>query len=125
MLRDKVLQAAEISPLLLEIEMKYAIVESGGKQYRAVEGGYIDVDLLKVETGDEIKLDQVLLVSDGEAVKVGTPVISGAHVEATVAGPIKARKILVFKYRSGNRYRRRAGHRQGYTRLQIDKIVGS
>lgn len=103
--------------------MKYAIIESGGKQYRAVEGGTIDVDLLKVEAGDAIKLDQVLLVSDGADVKVGAPVVSGAHVEATVQGPVRGRKVLVFKYRSGNRYRRRAGHRQGYTRLQIDKIV--
>ena len=105
--------------------MKYAIVESGGKQYKAVEGDFIDVDLLKVEGGESIKLDQVLLVADGDDVKVGTPIVSGAHVEATVTGPVKARKILVFKYRSGNRYRRKAGHRQSYTRLQIDKIVGS
>jgi large subunit ribosomal protein L21 len=105
--------------------MKYAIVESGGKQYKAVEGGTIEVDLLKVEAGDEIKLDQVLLVSDGEDVSVGTPTVSGAHIEATVAGAVKARKIVVFKYKAKERYRAKTGHRQGYTRLQIDKIVSN
>lgn len=103
--------------------MKYAIIESGGKQYKAVEGGLIDVDRLPLEVGAGLELDQVLLVSDGDDVQVGTPNISGAHVKATVAGQVKGRKILVFRYREGNRYRRRQGHRQHYTRLQIEQIV--
>jgi len=103
--------------------MKYAIIESGGKQYRAVEGSLIDVDLLPLEVGDDVTLDQVLLLSDGDNVAVGTPTVTGASVKATVAGQVKGRKILVFKYREGNRYRRRQGHRQQYTRLQIEEIV--
>jgi large subunit ribosomal protein L21 len=102
--------------------MKYAIIESGGKQYRAVEGQTIDVDKLSTEVGEKVKLDQVLLVSDGDDVKIGTPVVKGASVDATVADHIKGRKILVFKYRSGNRYRVKQGHRQQYTRLNIEKI---
>lgn len=103
--------------------MKYAIVESGGKQYKAVEGTSIDVDLLPLEAGSEIEIDQVLLVTDGSDVKVGTPTVKGATVKATVTGMIKGRKIVVFKYKSGTNYRRRQGHRQKYTRLQIQEIV--
>ena len=103
--------------------MKYAIVESGGKQYKAVEGASIDVDRLAFEVGSEIELDQVLLVTDGTDIKVGTPTVNGATVKATVTAEVKGPKILVFKYREGNRYRRRQGHRQKYTRLQIREIV--
>jgi large subunit ribosomal protein L21 len=103
--------------------MKYAIIESGGKQYRAVEGGLIDVDRLPLEVGADLQIDQVLLISDDESIQVGQPTVEGAHVKATVAGQVKGRKILVFKYKEGNRYRRRQGHRQHYTRLQIEKIV--
>lgn len=103
--------------------MKYAIIESGGKQYRAVEGGLIEVDRLPLDVGADVALDQVLLVADGADVQVGTPTVGGALVKATVTGQIKAPKILVFKYREGNRYRRRQGHRQLYTRLKIEQIV--
>ncbi len=103
--------------------MKYAIIESGGKQYKAVEGTTIDVDRLALDVGSDVELDQVLLVTDGTDVKVGTPTVKGALVKATVAAEVKGRKILVFKYREGNRYRRRQGHRQKYTRLQIQEIV--
>ncbi len=100
----------------------YAIVESGGKQYKAVPGGTIEVDRLHVEEGAQLDLDQVLLVSDGEEIKVGTPTVDGATVKATVVGHFKGRKIIVFKYKPRNRYRRKQGHRQQYTRLQIDEI---
>ena len=103
--------------------MKYAIIESGGKQYRTVEGGSIDVDRLEVQVGESVTLGQVLLLNDGADVQVGTPTLDGAHVKATVAGQVKGPKILVFKYREGNRYRRKQGHRQQYTRLQIEEIV--
>lgn len=103
--------------------MKYAIIESGGKQYKAVEGSQIDVDRLPMDVGADVQLDQVLLISDGSDVKIGTPTVDGAHVKATVAGQIKGRKVIVFKYREGNRYRVRQGHRQQYTRLQIEQIV--
>lgn len=100
----------------------YAIVESGGKQYKAVPGGTIEVDRLHVEEGAQLDLDQVLLVSDGEEIKVGTPTVDGATVKATVVEHFKGRKIIVFKYKPRNRYRRKQGHRQQYTRLQIDEI---
>jgi large subunit ribosomal protein L21 len=102
--------------------MKYAIIESGGKQYKAVEGQHIDVDKLPLEVGSEVKLDQVLFLSNGDDVSIGTPLVKGASVSATVAEQFKGRKILVFKYKSGTNYRRRKGHRQQYTRLMIDTI---
>ena len=102
--------------------MKYAIVESGGKQYRAVEDATIEVDRLPVEAGQEMKLDSILLVVDGENVSIGTPKVKGAVVNATVVGHEKGRKIIVFKYRPRNRYRVKTGHRQQYTLLKINTI---
>ncbi len=102
--------------------MKYAIVESGGKQYRAVEGGVIEVDRLAVEIGQPVELDQVLLVADGEQVHVGAPVVAGARVSATVAEHFKGPKVVIFKYRPKKRIRVKTGHRQQYTRLQIQSI---
>jgi large subunit ribosomal protein L21 len=100
----------------------YAIVESGGKQYKAVPGSAIEVDRLNIEEGVSIDLDQVLLVADDDDVKVGTPTIKGANVKATVVEHFKGKKIIVFKYIPRERYRRKKGHRQQYTRLQIDEI---
>ncbi len=102
--------------------MKYAIVESGGKQYKAVEGGFIDVDRLPVAAGDSIELDKVLLVAEDENVTVGTPIVEGAKVKATVVDHVKGPKIIVFKYRPKKRYRVKTGHRQQYTRLLIEEI---
>lgn len=102
--------------------MKYAIVESGGKQYKAVEGGRVDVDRLHVEAGEQVEMPVLLLANDGN-VLVGTPKLAGAKVKATVVEHFKARKVLVFKYKTRVRYRRKKGHRQQYTQLQIDEIV--
>jgi large subunit ribosomal protein L21 len=102
--------------------MKYAIIESGGKQYRAVEGTTIEVDLMKAEKGDKISLDGVLLLVDDDRVSVGTPLVDGVRVSATVVGHIKGPKIVVFKYRPKKHYRVKTGHRQQYTRLQVDSI---
>lgn len=102
--------------------MKYAIIESGGKQYRAVEGTAIDVDLLHLEAGAAVTLEDVLLVVDGDSVKVGTPSVKGAVVKATVEDNIKGPKIVVFKYRPKKHYRVKTGHRQQYTRLMINSI---
>ncbi len=101
----------------------YAIIESGGKQYKAVPGGTIEVDRLHVDEGTEIELNQVLLVSDETDVKIGTPTIEGALVKATVLEHFKGQKIIVFKYKPRIRYRRKIGHRQKYTRIQIDEIT--
>jgi len=100
----------------------YAIVESGGKQYRAVPGSTIEVDRLHVEEGTQIDLNQVFLVADEENIQVGTPTVEGASVKATIVEHFKGRKIIVFKYIPRKRYRRKRGHRQQYTRLQIDAI---
>ena len=101
--------------------MKYAIVESGGKQYRAVEGSTIEVDRLQ-EVGDQVVLENVLLVADEGKFKVGTPVIKGVKVNATVAGHVKGPKLVVFRYRPKKRIRVKTGHRQQYTRLKIETI---
>ena len=103
--------------------MKYAIVEDGGKQYKAIEGGTIEVDHFAAEIGEQLDLENVLLISDGEKVQVGTPVVPGAKVQATVVAQVKGPKIVVFKYKPKQRYRVKSGHRQKYTRLQIDAIT--
>ena len=103
--------------------MKYAIVEDGGKQYRAVEGGTIEVDRFPSDVGDQIDLDRVLLVTDGSEVTIGTPTIPGARVQATILAQVKGPKIVVFKYKPKIRYRVKKGHRQQYTRLKIDAIL--
>lgn len=103
--------------------MKYAIVENGGKQYKAVEGGTIEVDRMPLDVGKKVDLKDVLLVVDGKQVSVGTPKVSGAKVKATVIDQFKAPKIIVFKYKSRQRYRVKQGHRQQYTRLLIEEIT--
>ena len=103
--------------------MKYAIIEAGGKQYRAEEGKLVTVDLLAAEIGAEIVLDKVVLIVDGESVTVGRPYIKGASVKTAVDDQIKGKKILVFKYKPRINYRKHTGHRQKYTRLLVDSIV--
>lgn len=102
--------------------MKYAIIESGGKQYRATEGSTIEVDLLPVESGEQVSLGGILLLVDGDNVSVGTPTVSGASIKATVVGDVKGPKVVVFKYRPKKRYRVKTGHRQKYTKLMINSI---
>ncbi len=101
----------------------YAVVRSGGRQYKVQAGDQILVEKLPVEAGQQITLDEVLLVKDGDEVKIGTPLVEGAKVVATVLAQEKGPKIRIFKYRPKQRYRRRMGHRQIYTRLRVDEIV--
>ena len=103
--------------------MKYAIVEDGGKQFKAVEGEFIEVDRYDGEIGEQVDLERVLLVVNDGEYKVGTPLVAGAKVQATVAEQIKAPKVIVFHYTPKKRYRVKKGHRQQYTRLKIDSIV--
>ena len=103
--------------------MKYAILEDGGQQYRAVEGTTIDVDRFNSELGEQIDIDRILLVADSDAVAIGAPYLPGAKIEATVVTHFKAPKVVVFKYKPKERYRRKTGHRQQYTRLRIDAII--
>ena len=102
--------------------MKFAIVESGGKQYRAIEGRTIEVDRLPVEAGKKFDIDRILLMTDGDDVLVGTPTVSDILVKVTVVDHIKGPKIDRFKYRPKKRIRVRGGHRQQYTRLMVDFI---
>ncbi len=102
--------------------MRFAIVESGGKQYRAVEGSTIEVDRMPVEPGKKFDLESVLLMADGEEVMVGTPTVSGIQVKATVVDHFKGPKVVRFKYRPKKRIRVKGGHRHQYTRLMIDFI---
>ncbi len=102
--------------------MKYAIVESGGKQYRAVEGSIIEVDRMDAEVGQKIELGTVLLLVDGEQISVGAPAVVGVRVTTTVVEHLKGPKIVIFRYRPKKRIRVKTGHRQQYTRLQINSI---
>jgi large subunit ribosomal protein L21 len=104
--------------------MKYAIVEDGGKQYKAVEGATIDVDLYPSEVGEEIDLEHVLLIANEDgSVSIGTPFVAGVKIHATVVSQVKGPKVVIFRYKPKKRIRVKTGHRQKYTRLKIDSIV--
>jgi large subunit ribosomal protein L21 len=105
--------------------MKFAIVESGGKQYRAVEGGTIEVDRLPVKPGENVKLEQILLYADGDNVTVGTPILKDFPVWTTVLEHFKGKKVTIFNYSPKKRIRVKTGHRQNYTRLAIEQFGGS
>jgi len=102
--------------------MRIAIVESGGKQYRAVEGTTIDVDRLAHEVGKSFDFERVMLMADEDVVMVGTPTVSDIKVSATVVDHIKGPKVVSFKYRPKKRIRVKGGHRHFYTRLMINFI---
>lgn len=99
----------------------YAVIATGGKQYKVSEGDIIRVEKLGVEADEKVTFDQVLLVSDAD-VKVGNPTVSNATVEATVLGNGKAKKVIVYKYKRKTGYHKKNGHRQAYTEVKIDKI---
>ena len=100
----------------------YADIETGGKQYKVSEGDVIFVEKLGVEEGEAVTFDKVLVVADGEDVKFGAPVVEGAKVEAKVVKNGKAKKIYVFKMKRKKNYRRKKGHRQPFTKVEISKI---
>ena len=102
--------------------MDYAIIKTGGKQYRVKQGDVLDVELLALDVGSIAEFDEVLAVSENGQVNFGSPTLSGAKVTAEVQSHYKARKVIVFKYKSKTRYRRKLGHRQNYTRLLIQGI---
>jgi len=101
----------------------YALIEFKGKQYKAEKGALIQVDKIDAEPGSELNIDSVLLVS-GDSVSVGAPYVRGASVQAVVEGHEKAKKIIVFKYKPKKDYRRKQGHRQPYSVIKIQDIVG-
>jgi large subunit ribosomal protein L21 len=101
----------------------YAIIETGGKQYKVTPGQVIDVERLGVAEGNIVDLEKVLLIDDDEKVTIGTPTVDGAKVVAISQGEGRGEKVIVFKYKPKTRYRKKTGHRQTYTRLVIDKII--
>lgn len=101
----------------------YAVFKTGGKQFRAEPGMRLKVPSLEADEGQAVTFDEVLLAGDGEAVKVGDPTVKGARVEAEVLGHGRGRKIVVFKRKRRKSYRRKQGHRQGYTEIRVDDIV--
>ena len=100
----------------------YAVIKTGGKQYRVVTGEKIKVEQIPADVGSEITIDQVFMVGEGESVKIGTPVVSGASVTATVVSHGRHDKIKIFKMRRRTHYQKHQGHRQNYTELRIEAI---
>ena len=100
----------------------HAIIETGGKQYKVAEGDMVFIEKLDQDAGDAVKFDKVLAVLDGENATFGTPVVEGAVVDATVVKNGKGKKIRIFKYNAKKGYRKRQGHRQPYTKVEIGKI---
>jgi large subunit ribosomal protein L21 len=101
----------------------YAVIKSGGKQYRVESGATLRVEALAAEVGANVSFDEVLLVGAGDAVKVGAPLVSGATVKATVLGHGRGDKVKIFKLRRRKHYQKTQGHRQSYTEVRIDDIV--
>lgn len=108
--------------MFLEETHMYAVVATGGKQYKVQEGEVLRVEKLAGDVGSHVSFDQVLMFSDGENVKIGQPIVEGAQVKGHIVEQGKNKKIVVFKYKRRKRYRRKHGHRQPYTAVKIDAI---
>jgi large subunit ribosomal protein L21 len=102
----------------------YAVVKTGGKQYKVAPGEKLKVEQIPADVGAQVTLDQVLMVGEGESVRVGTPTVAGATVVATVVAQGRGDKVKIFKMRRRKHYQKHQGHRQGYTELKIDSIAG-
>ncbi|MFO7709494.1 MAG: 50S ribosomal protein L21 [Desulfobacterales bacterium] len=100
----------------------YAVVHTGGKQYKVQKGETLRIEKIPGEVGSAVTFDKVLMVADGEEIRVGQPVLENARVQASIVEQDKAKKVLVFKYKRRKRYRRKQGHRQPYTAIRIDGI---
>ena len=102
----------------------YAVIKTGGKQYRVSSGEKLKVELLEAEVGSAVQFAEVLAIGEGDSVKVGAPFVDGASVKATVVSQGRGDKVHIFKMRRRKHYRKSQGHRQSYTEVQIDEIVG-
>ena len=100
----------------------YAVIKTGGKQYRVAPGEKIKIEQIPADVGSQIVLDQVLMVAEGESVKVGTPLVDGAKVSATVLAHGRGQKLRIFKMRRRKHYQKTQGHRQNYTEIRVDAI---
>ncbi len=101
----------------------YAVIKTGGKQYRVQAGAKLKIELIPAEVGSQFDLDQVLLVADGEAITIGRPLVNGAKVTATVLSHGRHDKVKIFKMRRRKHYQKHQGHRQGFTEVQINTIT--
>ena len=125
-IRAIILGSVEIHPqshLIQEVNM-YAVIKTGGKQYRVASGEKIKVEQIAADVGQEIVFDQVLAVGNGSEIKVGTPLVTGATVTVTVLAHGRHEKVTIFKMRRRKHYQKRQGHRQNFTELQIASIAG-
>ena len=102
----------------------YAVIKTGGKQYRVVSGEKLKIEQMPAEVGAEVTLDQILMVGEGETVRVGTPTVAGATVKATVLSQGRHDKVRIFKMRRRKHYQKHQGHRQNYTEIRVDVIAG-
>ena len=100
----------------------YAVIKTGGKQYRVQQGDVIFVEKINAQADEQVTFEEVLLVNDGDATKIGTPVVEGAKVEGKVLSQVKAAKIVVYKYKAKKGERKKQGHRQPYTKVEIVAI---
>ena len=103
----------------------YAVIQTGGKQYRVKSGEQIKVELLAAQVGAAVSFDRVLMLGEGEGARVGTPFVKGATVKATVVAQGRGEKLRIFKLRRRKHYQKTQGHRQSYTEVRIDEIVGA
>ena len=103
----------------------YAVIQTGGKQYRVKSGEQVKVELLAAEVGATVSFDRVLMLGEGDGVRVGAPLVDGATVKATVVARGRGEKIRIFKLRRRKHYAKTQGHRQGFTEVRIDEIVGA
>ncbi len=101
----------------------YAVIRTGGKQYKVAAGGKLKVETLPVEVGSEVEIQDVLMVSDGDKISIGAPTVAGAVVKATVLSHGRGKKVIIFKMRRRKHYRKTQGHRQNYTEIRIDGIT--
>ena len=103
----------------------YAVIKTGGKQYRVVAGEKLKIEQIPADVGAEISIDQVLMVGEGESVQIGAPLVTGALVKATVLSQGRHDKVTIFKMRRRKHYQKHQGHRQNYTEIRIDDIVAA
>jgi large subunit ribosomal protein L21 len=103
----------------------YAVIKTGGKQYRVKPGEQLRVELITAEVGAAVSFDEVLMIGEGDASKVGAPLVTGAKVKATVVSHGRGDKVRIFKMRRRKHFQKTQGHRQGYTEVRIDEILGS
>src|SRR5471032_3407413 len=108
---------------LMRFQIMYAVIKTGGKQYKVAAGEKLKVEQIPADIGAEITLDQVLAVGEGESIKFGTPLVSGASVKATVVSQGRHAKVTIFKMRRRKHYQKHGGHRQNYTELLIEAIT--